>query len=129
MDSMAGDSPEPSSSFSGGREKKKVYMAMGAGESKAMVLWALQKFPDRDAAAFVLVHVYCHPKFIPISASPALLHMFLFFRSGLIPLPICPPLHVQFSLSRVKDVQLSLETQYFPLCKNQLKTRVFLGGY
>ncbi|KAM0858777.1 hypothetical protein ACQ4PT_047617 [Festuca glaucescens] len=66
MDSMAGDSPEPSSSFSGGGEKKRVYVAMGAGESKAMVLWALQKFPDRDAAAFVLLHVYCHPKFIPI---------------------------------------------------------------
>jgi hypothetical protein len=78
MDSMAGDSPELSSSFSGGGEKKKVYVAMGAGESKAMVLWALQKFPDRDAATFVLLHVYCHPKFIPISASPALLHMFIF---------------------------------------------------
>jgi hypothetical protein len=76
MDAMAGahagDSPEPSSSSGGGDEQReKVYVAVGAGESKAMVLWALHKFHDKDAAALVLLHVYSHPKFIPISASPA----------------------------------------------------------
>jgi len=66
--SPAGESPEPCSSFSGGGEKrqKKVYVAVGtgAGESKAMVLWALHKFPSKDA--LVLLHVYSNPRFIPI---------------------------------------------------------------
>ncbi|KAM0890436.1 hypothetical protein ACQ4PT_027065 [Festuca glaucescens] len=66
--SHAGESPETSSSsFSGGGEKKKVYVAVGAGESKAMVLWALHRFPSKDdatTAAFVLLHVYSKPRFI-----------------------------------------------------------------
>ncbi|KAM0890416.1 hypothetical protein ACQ4PT_027056 [Festuca glaucescens] len=73
--SHAGESPETSSSsFSGGGEgKKKVYVAVVAGESKAMVLWALHRFPSKDdatAATFVLLHVYSKPRFIPVSASP-----------------------------------------------------------
>jgi hypothetical protein len=82
MDGTAGGSPASpagesrdtsSSSFSGGGEGKKVYVAVGAGESKAMVLWALHRFPSQDdatAATFVLLHVYSKPRFIPISASP-----------------------------------------------------------
>ncbi|KAM0878661.1 hypothetical protein ACQ4PT_034736 [Festuca glaucescens] len=69
--SQAGESPETSSSsFSGGGEgKKKVYVAVGAGESKAMVLWALHRFASKDdatAATFVLLHVYSKPRFIPV---------------------------------------------------------------
>ncbi|KAM0890417.1 hypothetical protein ACQ4PT_027056 [Festuca glaucescens] len=69
--SHAGESPETSSSsFSGGGEgKKKVYVAVVAGESKAMVLWALHRFPSKDdatAATFVLLHVYSKPRFIPV---------------------------------------------------------------
>ncbi|KAK1677391.1 hypothetical protein QYE76_038251 [Lolium multiflorum] len=78
MDGTAGGSPASpagesrdtsSSSFSGGGEGKKVYVAVGAGESKAMVLWALHRFPSQDdatAATFVLLHVYSKPRFIPI---------------------------------------------------------------
>ncbi|KAM0888573.1 hypothetical protein ACQ4PT_028265 [Festuca glaucescens] len=79
MDGMAGGSPASpagesrdtsSSSFSGGGEgKKKVYVAVGAGESKATVLWALHRFPSKDdatAATFVLLHVYSKPRFIPV---------------------------------------------------------------
>lgn len=65
MDAAAGDSLEPSSSGDGGR--KKVYVAVGreVAGSKAMVLWALHKFPNKDAA-FVLLHVYSQPRFLPI---------------------------------------------------------------
>ncbi|CAM0912623.1 unnamed protein product [Alopecurus aequalis] len=61
----AGDSPQPSSSGDGGREK--VYVAVGreAAGSKAMVLWALHKFCNKDAA-FVLLHVYSQPRFLPL---------------------------------------------------------------
>ncbi|KAM0858778.1 hypothetical protein ACQ4PT_047617 [Festuca glaucescens] len=135
MDSMAGDSPEPSSSFSGGGEKKRVYVAMGAGESKAMVLWALQKFPDRDAAAFVLLHVYCHPKFIPISASPALLHMCSATTVDAIeqalPCPLgqlpCKYLGLPLSLSKLRkeDIQPFLDklARRLPFWKARLLTR------
>uniref|UniRef100_A0A453PSF4 UspA domain-containing protein n=1 Tax=Aegilops tauschii subsp. strangulata TaxID=200361 RepID=A0A453PSF4_AEGTS len=59
--SQAGDSSELSSpSSSGGGEQ--VYVAVGG--SKAMVLWALHKFP-KDTA-FVLLHVCSQPKLIPI---------------------------------------------------------------
>lgn len=66
----AGDSPEPSSSVGSdgeGGEREKVYLAVGreVAGSKALVLWALHKFP-KDAAAFVLIHVYSRPKFLPI---------------------------------------------------------------
>ncbi|VAI19655.1 unnamed protein product [Triticum turgidum subsp. durum] len=63
------DSPEPEQSSSESGEKmKKVYVAVGAGsDSKAMVLWALHKFPrDPTATSLVLLHVYPQPKLIPI---------------------------------------------------------------
>lgn len=67
MDAASEDSPEQSFSSSGTGEKmKKVYVAVGRGESsKAMVLWAMHKFSKE--AALVLLHVYLQPKLIPIS--------------------------------------------------------------
>nr|BAD46227.1 hypothetical protein [Oryza sativa Japonica Group] len=53
-----GDSPEPS--FSG----EKVYVAVGEESSRGTLLWALHKFPQ--GTAFVLLHVYSPPNFLPI---------------------------------------------------------------
>jgi hypothetical protein len=75
----ADDSPEPSF------PAEKVYVAVGreVGESRATLLWALHKFPQ---GAFVLLHVYSPPKFLPFRKFP---HR---------PLPLLwPPLQMKMS--------------------------------
>ena len=65
----ADDSPEPSS------PAERVYVAVGreVAESRATLLWALHKFPQ---GAFVLLHVYSPPKFLPFRKFLIVLFLF-----------------------------------------------------